>query len=138
MRLLGDLVLVEHHGEAAERGGLERVDADVEERRVHRLDHVRPGEAQHLVAALQRRAPEVVGPEVETLHERAERTIEDDDALVDRIEVGLPHGRARYRWAGPGQGAFGPPPYTHAADLKERGLHELAEHHRRPNPAEGR
>jgi hypothetical protein len=27
------------------------------------------------------------------LHEGAEGTIEDDDALVERIEVGLPHGR---------------------------------------------
>ncbi len=35
--------------------------------------------AEHLGAALERRAAEVVGAEVEALDERAERTVEDDD-----------------------------------------------------------
>jgi len=52
---------------------------------VHRLDDVRPGEAQHLVAPFERRSTEVVGGEVEVLDERAEGSIENDDALADSI-----------------------------------------------------
>ena len=88
--LVGDVVLGEHGREAAEAGRLDGVDADVEERRVHAGDDVGAGEAEHLVAALERGAAEVVGGEVETLDVRAERAVEDDDALVHRVEVGLP------------------------------------------------
>ena len=87
--LVGDAVLGEHGGEAAEAGGLDGIDADVEERLVHRRDDVGSGEAQHLVAAFEGGAAEVVGAEVEILHERAERAIEDDDPLGDRVEIGL-------------------------------------------------
>ena len=87
--LVGDVVLVEHRREAAEARRLDGVDADVEERGVHAADDVRPGEAQHLVAALQRFAAEVVGGEVETLDVRAEGAIEDDDPFGNGIEVGL-------------------------------------------------
>ena len=89
VRPLGDVVLVEHRREAAEAGGLDGVDADVEERPVHARDHVGPGQTQHLVAALERRAAEVVGSEVEVLHVCAERAVEHDHALGDGIEVGL-------------------------------------------------
>ncbi len=60
VRLVGDAVLVEDHGEAAEAGGLDDVDADVVERPVHGADGVGTGETEHLVAALERRAAEVV------------------------------------------------------------------------------
>ena len=70
-------------------GGLDRVDADVEERVVHRPDDVRAGEAEHLVAALEREAAEVVGSEIEVLDECAEGAVVDDDAVGDRVEVGL-------------------------------------------------
>ena len=52
--LVGDVVLVEHRREAAEARRLDGIDADLEERRVHAADHVGPGEAEDLVAALQR------------------------------------------------------------------------------------
>ncbi len=87
--LVGDVVLVEHRREAAEAGRLDGVDADVEERGVHAADDVRTGEAQHLVAALERLAAEVVGGEIETLDVRAERAVEDDDPFGNGIEVGL-------------------------------------------------
>ena len=102
--LVGDVVLGEHGREAAEARRLDGVDADVEERRVHAGDDVGPGEAQHLVAALERGAAEVVGGEVEALHVRAERAVEDDDALVHRVEVGLRAMDAR----GYAPGAAGP------------------------------
>ena len=61
-------------------------------------DDVGPGEAEHLVAALELGAAEVVGRQVEALDEGAEGAVEDDDALVDRVEEGLvpPFGQ-RYR-----------------------------------------
>ena len=94
--LVGDVVLGEDGREAAEARRLDGVDTDVEERGVHAGDDVGPGEAQHLVAALERDAAEVVGTEVEALHVRAERPVEDDDALVHRFEVGLRrHGAPR-------------------------------------------
>ena len=80
--------------EAAEAGRLDGVDADVEERGVHPGDDVGPGEAEHLVAALERGAAEVVGRQVEALHVGAERAVEDDDPSLHRVEVGLCcHGR---------------------------------------------
>ena len=87
--LVGDVVLGEDGGEAAEAGRLDGVDADVEERRVHPGDDVGPGEAEHLVAPLERRAAEVVGREVETLDVGAEGAVEDDHPLVHGIEVAL-------------------------------------------------
>ena len=96
VRLVGDVVLVEHGREAAEARRLDGVDADVEEGRVHAADLVGPSETQHLVAALQRGTPEVVGGEVEPLDVRAERTVEHDDPFGDGVEVGLPgHGPCR-------------------------------------------
>ena len=86
---VGDAVLGEHGGEAAEAGGLDDVDADVEEGGVHPGDDVGPGQAEHLVAALERRSAEVVGGEVEGLHVRAERAVVDDHALGDGIEKGV-------------------------------------------------
>ena len=103
VRLLRDGVLVEHHAEAAEARRLQHVDADVQERVVHRADDVGPGEAEHLVAALEARAAEVVGGEVESLDERAEGTVEHDDALPDGLEVGLAGhpDQAIHQFAGP-------------------------------------
>ena len=95
---VGDVVLGEHGREAAEAGRLHGVDADVEERGVHPGDDVRPGEAQHLVAALERLPAEVVGRQVETLHVGAEGAVEDDDPLVDGIEVRLGAMESRGYW----------------------------------------
>ena len=59
---------------------------DCEELRVHLGDEVGPGEHEVLVAALERRAAEVVGAEVVALHPGAERTVEHEDALAQRVE----------------------------------------------------
>ena len=65
---------------------------------MHARDHVRAGEGQHLVAALEARTAEVVGAEVETLDERAEGSVEHDNPLTDCIEIGLTgHCAKRYR-----------------------------------------
>ena len=85
-RLVGDLVLVEHQRERAEGGGLDRVDAGLEELGVHLGDEVGPGEHEVLVAALEREAAEVVGAEVVALHPGAERAVEHEHALRQRIE----------------------------------------------------
>ena len=50
--------------------------------RVHLADEVGAGEHEVLVAALERRAAEVVGPEVLVLHPGAERAVEDEHALA--------------------------------------------------------
>ena len=57
---------------------------------MHRRDHVRTSDAQHLVATLERVATEVVGAEVEILDERAERAVEDDDPFLHGLEIRLP------------------------------------------------
>ena len=85
-RLVGDVVLVEHERERAERRGLDRVDADREELLVHLRDEVGPGEHELLVAALERLAAEVVGAEVLALHPGAERTVEHEHPLGERVE----------------------------------------------------
>jgi hypothetical protein len=84
--LLGDAVLGQDDREGAERRGLDRVHADLEERPVHLGDDVGPGEHHVLVAALERRAAEVVGAEVLVLHPRPERPVEDQDAVAERGE----------------------------------------------------
>ncbi len=89
VRLVGHRVLVEHHTERAEARRFNDVDPDGEELVVHAGDDVRPGEAQHLVAALEGGSTEVVGAQIQRLDEGAEGAVEDDDALLDRVEVGL-------------------------------------------------
>src|SRR5690606_16997722 len=95
---VGDAVLGEGDGEGAERGGLDRVHADPQERLVHAGDDVRAGLDQHLVAALEGGAAEVVGPEVELLDVRPEGAVEYDHALARRLQETVPH---------PGQGTYG-------------------------------
>ena len=85
-RLVGDVVLVEHERERAERRGLDRVDAGREELLVHLGDEVGPGEHELLVAALERLAAEVVGTEVVALHPGAERAVEHQHAFGERVE----------------------------------------------------
>ena len=93
---LGDPVLGQRHGEGAEGGGLDDVDADLEEVVVHRGDDVGPGDHQQLVAALERLAPEVVGAEAQRLDVGAEGAVVDDHLLVDQVQVGAPaHGLTR-------------------------------------------
>ena len=76
------LVLVEHEGEGAEGGGLDRVDAGLEVLGVHLLDQLGPGEHEVLVAALERGTAEVVGAEVLVLHPRAEGAVEDERPVL--------------------------------------------------------
>jgi hypothetical protein len=82
VRLLGDLVLIEHGRERAERGGLHGVDADLEERGVHLLDEVGPSEDEMLVASFERESAEVVRAEIALLHPGAEGSVEHQDALA--------------------------------------------------------
>ena len=91
--LVGEAVLVEHERERAERRGLDAVDAGLEELVVHLGDEVGPGRDEVLVAALERFAAEVVGAEVVALHPRAERAVEHEHALVERVEERV-HGAA--------------------------------------------
>ncbi len=84
--LVGDAVLVQHQAEGAEGGGLDRVDAGLEVLGVHLPDEVGSGEDEALVAALERGATEVVGPETLVLHPGAERAVEHEDALGERGE----------------------------------------------------
>ena len=86
VRLVGDAVLGEHGAERAERGGLDRVDADVEVLGVHLADEVGAGEHEVLVAALERGAAEVVGAEVLRLDPGAERAVEHEHALAQSVE----------------------------------------------------
>ena len=104
------VVLVEHERERAERRGLDRVDPDREELLVHLRDEVGPGEHELLVAALERLAAEVVGAEVVALHPRAERAVEHEHALVERVEEGMT-GSARHR-------ASTPPRISHLTRLR--------------------
>ena len=85
-RLVGDPVLLEHERERAEGRGLHRVDTDREELLVHLRDEVGAGEHEHLVAALERLAAEVVGAEIVALHPGAERAVEHEHALGERVE----------------------------------------------------
>ena len=60
---------------------------------MHVADHVRPAQAEDLVAALQLCSAEVVGGQVEALDVGPERAVEHDHAFGHRIEVGLPFHR---------------------------------------------
>ena len=77
VRLVGDAVLGERDGEGAERGRLDDVDTDLEERVVHLRDEIGPCEHEHLVAALELGATEVVTREALLLHVRAEGAVVD-------------------------------------------------------------
>ena len=65
---------------------LDRVDPDVEELAMHPGHEMGRVEHEHLVAALERRPAEVVGGEVLVLHPGAERTVEHEDPLGERVE----------------------------------------------------
>ncbi len=83
---VGEVVLGEGDGEGAEGVGLHHVAAHVEVGGVELADGVGPGDHEELVAALQVRATEVVGGEVEALEEGPRRPVVDDDAFVHEIE----------------------------------------------------
>ena len=85
-RLVGEVVLLEHEREGAERRGLDRVDPDREELLVHLRDEVGAGEHELLVAAVEGLAAEVVGAEVLALHPGAERSVEHQHSFGERIE----------------------------------------------------
>ncbi len=95
-RVVGESVLVEDEREGAERRGLDAVDAHREELVVHPGDEIGPGHHELLVAALEHLAAEVFRPEVLSLHPRAERPVEYEHALVERVEERV-HGAAADR-----------------------------------------
>ena len=72
---------------------------------LHLRDEIGAGEHEVLVAALERGAAEVVGSQALVLHPGAERAVEHEHALRERVEEAR-HGRVRVpeglRWSGPG------------------------------------
>src|SRR5690606_35994024 len=66
---------------------LDDVASDLEERGVDVFDRVRPREHEVVVAALEARAAEVRGRELERLDARAHRAVVDEDALLEGLEV---------------------------------------------------
>ncbi len=82
-RLLGDVVLGEHHGERSEGRRLDRVDPRLEELGVEVGDQVGSREDEVLVATLECRTAEVVGPEVVLLDPRPEGPVEDEDTFSE-------------------------------------------------------
>ncbi len=86
VRPVGDVVLVERHGEGAEGVGLDDVGADLEERLVQVGDDVGAGDRQDVGAALELGAAEVVGGEPQLLEVGAGGTVVHDDALVHEVE----------------------------------------------------
>ncbi len=79
---VGDPVLAQWDGEGAEGVGLDHVATHLEERRVQFGHHVGPGGDEDLVAAFERRAPEVVGPELPELEVGAATSVEHDHPLT--------------------------------------------------------
>ena len=110
--LLGDVVLREDHAERAERGGLDRVHADVEVLAVHLADEVGAREHEVLVATLERFAAEVVRTELLALHPGTERAVEDQDAFAHGFEE-LVHWHPGYR------SGFAPPS-RHSIETRSR------------------
>ncbi len=84
----GEPVFGQHPGERPEAVGFDHVAADVEEGPVQVGDHVRPGVHQHLVAALEGHAAEIVGTEVSQLQVGPDGSVEDHHALAHRFQVG--------------------------------------------------
>ena len=83
--LLGEAVLREDEGRAAEGVGLHDVGPRLEVGVVHRADHVGPGEDEGLVASLQVGAAEVLGGEALGLEEDARAPVQDRDALLEQF-----------------------------------------------------
>ena len=80
-----DLVLGEHDGQRPERVRLDDVDPDLEKRPVQLLDDGWTCDAQHLVAALERLAAEVVGAQLAKLEVGAGSAVVDHDAFADSL-----------------------------------------------------
>ncbi len=85
---VGQVVFAERDRERPERVGLDDVGAHLEVRGVQGADDVGPGDAQVLVAPLERVAAEVVRGEVLALQPGTGGAVVDDDALVDEIKEG--------------------------------------------------
>ena len=83
---LGDVVLAERHAEGAERVGLDHVGAHLEVGGVQGGDHVGPGDAQDVGAALDGLAAVVVEAEVLGLQPGAGGAVVDDDAFGYEVE----------------------------------------------------
>ena len=86
---LGDVVFGEDDGEGAERVGLDHVGAHLEDRGVKSLDGIGAARHKDLVTALEGFAAEVVGTEVHQLQVGAGGSVEDEDSISERCEVGV-------------------------------------------------
>jgi hypothetical protein len=81
---VGDVVVAEVGEVAPEGVGLHRVGTGLEVGAVDAREHLRPGDVEDLVAALE--ALEVVQGQVGGLQHRPHRPVADEDALAQRIE----------------------------------------------------
>jgi hypothetical protein len=75
-----------------ERARLHDIASSGEERLVDRANQVWPCEDQVVVAPIVFTSAEIVGGEVELLNARSHRAVEDEDALGERVEIGLVRG----------------------------------------------
>jgi hypothetical protein len=86
--LVGESVLAQHQRRRAERVGLDDVGTGREVEARQSAHDLGAGDAEMLVAALERRAAEVLGGQVEALERGAGGAVEHQDALVERFEQG--------------------------------------------------
>ena len=86
-RTVAEAELVELHARSGKRIGFEDVRAGLEIGAVDRFDHVRPEEHQTLVAPERSLSAEIGRAELERHQFGAHRSVEDQDALVERREV---------------------------------------------------
>ncbi len=87
--LVAEAVLVEHQRGGPESVGLDDVGPGLEVASVHQAHHVGPGAAEHLVAAFELLAAEVLGTQIGVLHRRARGPVEHENALLERLEQRL-------------------------------------------------
>ena len=80
------VVLTQSGWKTTEGARLDDVDAHLQEAGVELTDDVGPGDDQHLVAALEGFAPEIVRREVPLLDAGAERAVIDEDAVAHGVE----------------------------------------------------
>src|SRR5262249_2670945 len=112
-RLVGEAVLGEHEGRAAERVRLDHVGPRREVAEVHPADDVAAPDHQVLVAALEVGPSEVGGGQVLGLHPGAGGPVEHEDLLGEELLERLGpfalrrtvrasgHGTRNYAWTGP-------------------------------------
>src|SRR6202034_3123272 len=113
----GDAVLGEDHRETPEGVRLDHLGTHLDEVAVQPLDDVGPRVDQDFVAALELGAAEVRGRQLGQLEVRAGGSVEDDDPLAQRAEIGGGRGvEPAKRWRRAGHGPTRVVAATYAPD----------------------